>query len=156
MANLLLAEAGAGSSWWVYVILLVAVVALLVFPFFTQKKRNKQFSDMVSGLEVGDEVKTIGGIMGKIVKIIKENGMAKSVIIESGMGSNKSTLEFDVTCIAYSLTEHALVEEKKEEAKVEEKKEESDKKEEQTEVSAKEEVKEVEAKPTKKTSKKSK
>ena len=126
MENLLLAGEGAGNSWWVYVVLLVAVVALLIFPLFTQRKRNKQFGEMVNGLEVGDEVKTIGGIMGKIVKIIKENGMAKSVIIETGLGANKSTLEFDVTCIAYSLTEHAPVEEKKEEkeeAKVETKEE---------------------------------
>ena len=143
MENLLLAEAGAGSSWWVYVALLVAVVALLIFPLFTQKKRNKQFSEMVNGLEVGDEVKTIGGIMGKIVKIVKENGMAKSVIIESGLGSNKSTLEFDVTCIAYSLTEHA--------APAEEVKAEKEEKTEETpaEVEAKEEKTE-EKKPAKK------
>ena len=143
MENLLLAEAGAGSSWWVYVALLVAVVALLIFPLFTQKKRNKQFSEMVHGLEVGDEVKTIGGIMGKIVKIVKENGMAKSVIIESGLGSNKSTLEFDVTCIAYSLTEHA--------APAEEVKAEKEEKTEETpaEVEAKEEKTE-EKKPAKK------
>ena len=147
MENLLLAGEGAGSSWWVYVALLVAVVALLIFPLFTQKKRNKQFSEMVNGLEVGDEVKTIGGIMGKIVKIVKENGMAKSVIVESGLGANKSTLEFDVTCIAYSLTEHtAPAEEKKEE------KEEA--KEEKTQDQPAEEKKE-ESKPAQKPAKKS-
>ena len=145
MTDLLLAEASAGNNWWVYVVLLVAVVALLVFPFFTNKKRNKQFSDMVNGLEVGDEVRTIGGIMGKIIKIVKENGMAKSVIIESGLGANKSTLEFDVTCIAYSLTEHTAPIEEKEE-----------KKEDKAQaIEEAEKTKEKQEKPAKQTSKKS-
>jgi len=88
--------------------------------------------------------------MGKIVKIIKENGMVKSVIIETGLGANKSTLEFDVTCIAYSLTEHAVpaVEEKKEETKEEAK--------EETAETKTEEVKEEKKPAAKKSSKKSK
>lgn len=105
MLNLLLDGSGTGSSWWIYVVLLVAVVFLLVFPMFTQKKRNKEFGEMVNGLSVGDEIRTIGGIIGKITKINKEGDMTKSIIIETGAANSKHTLELDVTCIAYILNQ---------------------------------------------------
>ena len=79
--NLLLANNTAGGSWWVYVLMIVAVVFLLIFPIFTNKKRNKEYTEMLNQLSVGDEIKTVGGIIGRIQKINKENGMPKSIII---------------------------------------------------------------------------
>ena len=156
MLNLLLAESGGGSSWWIYVILLVAVVFLLVFPMFNQKKRNKEFGEMVNGLSVGDEIRTIGGIIGKITKINKEDGVVKTIIIETGAANAKHTLELDVTCIAYILNQ--VNPPKKEDPKKEEPKTEDVKKDE-TELSANnQENKEDSAEKTKnsrKTSKKS-
>ena len=55
---------------------------VLVFYFFMirpQKKQDKEVSDMRSNLEVGDEVTTIGGIVGEIVSIKEE-----TVIVETG------------------------------------------------------------------------
>ncbi|MBQ7452762.1 MAG: preprotein translocase subunit YajC [Clostridia bacterium] len=101
MTNLLLEGTGAGSGWIIYVVLLVLVVAMLIVPMITQKKRNKEYGEMVESLNTGDEIRTIGGIMGKIVRINKENGMPKSVVIETGLENSKATLEFDVSCIAY-------------------------------------------------------
>ena len=121
MLNLLLDGSGAGNSWWIYIILLVAVVFLLVFPMFTQKKRNKEYGEMVNGLSVGDEVRTIGGIIGKIVKINKEQGVTKSIVIESGNNGSKTTLEVDVSCISYILNQ-VNPPKKEEDKKVEDKK----------------------------------
>ena len=52
------------------VIMLVALVA--VFYFFMirpQKKQEKKDAEMRGALQVGDEVTTIGGIIGKVVSI---------------------------------------------------------------------------------------
>ena len=63
---------------------MVITIALIgvVFYFFMirpQKKQDKEISDMRNNLEVGDEVTTIGGIIGEIVSI-KED----TVLIETG------------------------------------------------------------------------
>ena len=53
---------------------LVAVVGV-VFYFFIlrpQKKQEKQAADMRNNLSVGDEITTIGGIIGKVVSIKEE------------------------------------------------------------------------------------
>lgn len=65
-------------------IVMVITIALIgvVFYFFMirpQKKQDKEISDMRNNLEVGDEVTTIGGIVGEIVSI-KED----TVLIETG------------------------------------------------------------------------
>ena len=52
------------------IIMLVALVA--VFYFFMirpQKKQEKKDAEMRGALQVGDEVTTIGGIIGKVVSI---------------------------------------------------------------------------------------
>ena len=51
------------------VVLFVAMYFLMIRP---QKKQEKQVNDMRNNLQVGDEVTTIGGIIGKIVSIKEE------------------------------------------------------------------------------------
>ena len=61
---------------WGMIIMLVALVA--VFYFFMirpQKKQEKKDAEMRGALQVGDEVTTIGGIIGKVVSI-KEDTFA--------------------------------------------------------------------------------
>ena len=51
------------------------LVLLVVFYFFMvrpQKKQEKETNAMRNGLQVGDEITTIGGIIGKIVSIKDE------------------------------------------------------------------------------------
>lgn len=51
------------------------VVLLVIFYFFMirpQKKQEKEANDMRNSLQVGDEVTTIGGIIGKITSIKEE------------------------------------------------------------------------------------
>lgn len=49
-----------------FVVLIVVFYFLLIRP---ENKKKKALNDMRSGLSVGDEVTTIGGIVGKIVHI---------------------------------------------------------------------------------------
>ena len=52
-------------------ILLFAVMYFLIIR--PQKKKDKQIQDMRKSLQVGDEIVTIGGICGKIVKTKDES-----------------------------------------------------------------------------------
>ena len=58
------------------IVLLAVMYFLLIRP---QKKREKEVNAMRSGLQVGDEIITIGGICGKIVKTKDE-----SLVIQVG------------------------------------------------------------------------
>ena len=62
-----------GGSTLVTVVMLVVVV--VVFYFFgirPQKKQEKEVANMRNNLQVGDEITTIGGIIGKVVSIKDE------------------------------------------------------------------------------------
>ncbi len=119
MRNFICAESG-GSSIVVYVILIVALVAMLILPYFTQRKRNKEFLAMIESMKVGDLVKTAGGIIGKITKIT-DKGDIKTVILETGSKSQKSYMEFDMSMIYCVLKSTKVeMEEKVEEASKEE------------------------------------
>jgi preprotein translocase subunit YajC len=51
-------------------IYLVFFVGLMYFMIFLpQKKRDKKAKEMLTALQVGNNVTTIGGIMGKIINI---------------------------------------------------------------------------------------
>ena len=70
---MLLTAGNEGGSMWVTIIMLVAV--FVVFYFFgirPQKKQEKETNAMRNNLQVGDEITTIGGIIGKIVSIKDE------------------------------------------------------------------------------------
>ena len=69
-----LTEAGAGGGGMMSIILMV-VLFIGVFYFFgirPQKKQEKQAAEMRNSLMVGDEITTIGGIIGKIVSLKEE------------------------------------------------------------------------------------
>ena len=59
----------AGGGWTMLIMLGVMFVFLYFFMIRPQKKQEKEKQDMQSGLAVGDEVTTIGGIIGQIVSI---------------------------------------------------------------------------------------
>ncbi|CDC64179.1 preprotein translocase YajC subunit [Clostridium sp. CAG:448] len=63
---------GAGNIW-LTVGMIVVVVAVFYFAGIRpQKKQEKQVNEMRNNLQVGDEVTTIGGIIGKVVSIKEE------------------------------------------------------------------------------------
>ena len=81
------ANAGAGAMGQGVTTIIMLVVMVVVFYFFMyrpQKKQEKETNDMRNGLQVGDEITTIGGIIGKIVSMKDE-----TVLIETSNERNK-------------------------------------------------------------------
>ena len=54
------------------IIMIVALIAVFFFPTRSQRKPEKETANMRNNLQVGDEITTIGGIIGKIVSIKEE------------------------------------------------------------------------------------
>ena len=57
------------GSWGGIIMIVVLFVALYFFMIRPQKKQEKKDAEMRDSLAVGDEVTTIGGIIGKVVSI---------------------------------------------------------------------------------------
>lgn len=72
------------QSFGLPIILLVVFYFLLIAP---QKKKEKKIRQMREALKEGDQVVTIGGIMGKIISV-------KEDIVTIEAGSDKVKLKF--------------------------------------------------------------
>ena len=68
----------AGGSSLFLLLMLGAFVVLFILP---QRKRKKQVESIQNALAIGDEVQTIGGIMGRVVELDDD-----SVVIEVESG----------------------------------------------------------------------
>ena len=76
---------GQGSSSSMMWIMIVAMLAIMYFlTIRPQRKRQKEEQTMRDNIQVGDEITTIGGIMGRVVTV-KEDAL----IIETGADKNK-------------------------------------------------------------------
>lgn len=64
-----------------FVLLLVVFYFLLIKP---QKKKEAEVQKLRSSVELGDEVITIGGIIGRVVAIKEDN-----ILLETGGDRNK-------------------------------------------------------------------
>ena len=64
--------AGGGTTWITMGLLLVVMIAMFFFTSRSNKKQEKEAQNMRDSLQVGDEITTIGGIIGKIVSIKEE------------------------------------------------------------------------------------
>lgn len=92
------------DSWPLLLIVGVLLIVFLVLPIFTQKKNNKKYKDMIDKINVGDEIKTIGGIVGKIIEIQNKSETEKFMVIETGVGDSKSTMVFDMNAVLNVIT----------------------------------------------------
>ena len=64
---------------WATILPLVILIAVMYFLLIRpQKKREKEVNAMRSGVQVGDEIITIGGICGKVVRT-KEDSLVIQV-----------------------------------------------------------------------------
>ena len=75
---------GANQSLMTILMLVVMVAVFYFFMYRPQKKQERETNAMRNGLQVGDEITTIGGIIGKIVSIKDE-----TVMIETGRDGTK-------------------------------------------------------------------
>ena len=66
-------------------VMLAAFMAIMYFLLIRpQRKREKEISEMRASLGVGDEIVTIGGIVGKVVKVGEEE-----LVIQVGSDKTK-------------------------------------------------------------------
>ena len=73
-----------GQSAMSIIMIVAMVVVFYFFMYRPQKKQERETNAMRNGLTVGDEITTIGGIIGKIVSIKEE-----TVLIETGRDGTK-------------------------------------------------------------------
>jgi len=94
--------AGGGGGNAILTLLIYLVPMALIFYFLAirpQKKRDKQLKNMRDTLNIGDEIVTIGGIVGRVIRI-KEDRVtiatadSRMVFLKSAIGSvTKSVTE---------------------------------------------------------------
>ena len=63
------------------ILVLVVMYFLMIRP---QKKKEKKTQEMRNNLQVGDEVTTLGGIIGRVVSLREDN-----LVIETGSDRSK-------------------------------------------------------------------
>lgn len=94
------AEAGEGSIMESVMSFAPIVVVIVVFYFMLirpQQKKDKEDRAMRENLEIGDEIVTMGGIIGLVVSV-KED----TVVIETG--SDRSKIRIVKSAVSQNLT----------------------------------------------------
>ncbi len=84
------AAQGAAGGILSFLPLIVMIVLFYFILLRPQKKKEKELKNMLASLKVNDEVATIGGIHGKIVRIKDD-----LFVLESGIGQSKSYITVD-------------------------------------------------------------
>ena len=69
---------GGAGTIIVYVAMIAIIVGMMWFSSRSQKKQEREINEMRDGLQVGDEITTIGGIIGKVVSIKEETCMIET------------------------------------------------------------------------------
>lgn len=89
---------------------LIPLALLFVFLYFImirpQKKKEKEAKEMRDNLQIGDEVTTIGGIIGIVVRKDEKTG---TVVIETG--GDRSKIRVKTWAISENNTVHDIQEE---------------------------------------------
>ena len=83
------ANGDAMAQGYSILILVLMFVAMYFFMIRPQSKKKKQEDQMRASLQIGDEITTIGGIIGRIVSIKEDSDY---VVIETGADRTKMKL----------------------------------------------------------------
>ena len=87
----------------VYILIMVLLFAVMYFILIRpQKKKDKEAKAMQSSLQVGDEIVTIGGIVGLVVQVNEDN-----IVIETTGNRNKIRLKNWAVQENLTMTENA-------------------------------------------------
>lgn len=71
--------AASGSGWSMIVMIVIMIVIFYFFLIRPENKKKKEAENMRSSLAVGDQITTIGGLIGRIVAVKSE-----SIVFETG------------------------------------------------------------------------
>lgn len=96
--NSVLADTNQGGSMGTFGIIIFYVLIFAALYFFLirpNSKKKKEEAEMRNSIEIGDEITTIGGIMGRIVAIKDDED---AIIIETG--SDRVKMKFKKWCIS--------------------------------------------------------
>ncbi|MDD6806839.1 MAG: preprotein translocase subunit YajC [Oscillospiraceae bacterium] len=93
-------QQGGGSMTLMLVLFMAFMIGYMFLISRKDKKQRNAEQEMRDNLSIGDEVLTIGGIIGRVVTV-KED----SVVIETGADRNK--IRFTKTAIAKNITKEA-------------------------------------------------
>lgn len=105
MLNILAAPMGAGTSTIVMIVLMIGVLYFMMIR--PENKRKKEAENMRNSLKVGDEVTTIGGIVGTVVNVKDEKFVMET-------GADQVRIEFQKWALS---TNETAAKAAKEEAK---------------------------------------
>ncbi len=83
-------QGGSGSMILMIVIYVAIFAALYFFLIRPNSKKKKEEAQLRNSLEIGDEITTIGGIMGRVIAIKDDED---AVIIETGSDRNKMKMK---------------------------------------------------------------
>lgn len=89
------AAGGAMGTYGMLIMWAVIIAALYFFVMRPSSKKKKEEAQMRNSLEIGDEITTIGGIMGRVVAIKDDED---AIIIETG--SDRVKMKFKKWCIS--------------------------------------------------------
>ena len=105
---------GSTGGMWIYYALIAAMfVAMYFFTIRPQNKREKELKNLRDNLQVGDEIMTIGGFYGTVVRI-------KDDRLTIASGAEKTKLEITKSAVSTVLNREIPAAGKKTEAKEEE------------------------------------
>ncbi len=92
-----------GSKWGSIIMIAVMAVAMYFLMIRPQKKKQKEEQEMRDSIQIGDEITTIGGIIGRVVTV-KED----SIVIETG--ADRVKMRFQRWAIQTNETSNARME----------------------------------------------
>ena len=96
------AMGGMGSTLLMLVMMIAVFYFMLIRP---ENKRKKEAEQMRSAVKKGDEIVTIGGIVGKVVDVKEKN-----IVLETG--ADQVRIEFEKWAISSNATAEAAAKEK--------------------------------------------
>ena len=84
-------SAASGQSLWITVLYMVVVIGIFYFLLMRpQQKKKKKEEKMRSSVQIGDEIVTIGGVVGRVVGLKEDED---SIIVETGTDRSKLKLK---------------------------------------------------------------
>ncbi len=84
-------SSSSGQSLWITVLYMVVVIGIFYFLLMRpQQKKKKKEEKMRSSVQIGDEIVTIGGVVGRVVGLKEDED---SLIIETGTDRSKLKLK---------------------------------------------------------------
>ena len=108
LSNLFLNTSGDGFNYMSFVLIGVMVVLIFGMIFMQTRRRRSAMEQqiaLIDRLRPGMRVRTIAGVIGRVIEIREEGAGLKTVLIETGSGKHASHVLYDVNAIVMVMDE---------------------------------------------------